>query len=212
MLRVAQPLLRAAPQTTQDFHDVIAAAGKLMFIKEGARIFSDGSQKPWACCVEAKCLKGIGGKKIMMEAFRTTPLDTEWLGDSRKLHLRPELLRLHNSKARSAFVDAWSATQPPLKEGEERPSPPEFEPILFNINCFAGADVVASPEEEAAVRALHTEMIEERMPQLLSRFADGTVAPLDGFGLVELMHEQGINVRRVSPLQFYSPPSFCRRV
>lgn len=179
----------------QDFHDVIAAAGRLMFIKEGARIFSDGSQKPWACCVEAKCLKGIGGKKIMMEAFRTTPLDPEWLDDPRKLHLRPELVRLHNSKARNAFVQSWLAAQPPLKEGEERPAPPEFEPILFNINCFAGADVVASPEEEELVRCLHREMVEERLPQLLSRFADGTVAPLDGFGLVDLMHEEGINAR-----------------
>lgn len=42
---------------------------------------------------------------------------------------------------------------------------------------------------------MHREMVEERLPQLLSRFADGTVAPLDGFGLVDLMHEEGINAR-----------------
>jgi hypothetical protein len=171
-----------------------------MFIKEGLRTFSDGIQKPWACCVEAKCLKGIGGKKIMMEAFRTTPLDCEWLDDPRRLHLRPELVRLSNFKARSALVDAWVAAQPPLKEGEQRPAPPEFEPVLFNINCFAGDDVVASPEEEAMVRGLHKQMIEEQLPQLLARFANGTSAPLDGFGLVDLMHEEGINVRHADPL------------
>lgn len=185
---------------SQDFHDAIAAAGRLMFIKEGMRTFSDGSQKPWACCVEAKCLKGIGGKKIMMEAFRTTPLDCEWLDDPRRLHLRPELVRHSNFKARSALVDAWIQAQPPLKEGEQRPAPPDFEPVLFNINCFAGADVVASPEEEAMVRGLHTLMIEEQLPQLLERFANGTLAPLDGFGLVDVMHEEGINVRRADPL------------
>jgi hypothetical protein len=179
----------------QDFHDVVAAAGRLMFIKEGARVFSDGSQKPWACCLEAKGLKGIGGKKIMMEAFRTTPLDPEWLEDPRRLNLRPELVRLHNSKARAAFIESWLATLPPLKDGEERPAPPEFAPILFNINCFAGPDAVATPEEDAAVRDLHKQMMEEQLPQLLARFADGSVAPLDGFGLVEIMHAEGINVR-----------------
>lgn len=156
---------------------------------------SDGSHKPWACCIEAKGLRGIGGKKIMMEAFRTTPLDPEWLADPRRLSLRPELVRLHNAKARSAFVEAWSAAQPPLKEGEERPSPPDFEPILFNINCFAGADAVASAEEEAAVRSLHKEMIDQQLHNLFTRFTDGVLAPLDGPGLVEMMHDEGINVR-----------------
>jgi hypothetical protein len=166
-----------------------------MFIKEGLRTFSDGSQKPWACCIESKGLKGIGGKKILMEAFRTTPLDPEWLDDSRRPSLRPELVRLHNSKARSAFVAKWVATLPPAKDGEARPSPPEFEPILFNINCFAGADAVASAQEEEDVRKLHQEMIEEQLPQLIARFAEGVSAPLDGFGLVEMMHNDGINVR-----------------
>jgi len=166
-----------------------------MFIKEGARIFSDGSQKPWACCLEAKGLKGIGGKKIMMEAFRTTPLDPEWLDDPRRLNLRPELVRMHNTNARNAFIQAWLASLPPLKEGEARPSPPEFEPILFNINCFAGSDAVATPEEEDVVRGLHKEMIEQQLPQLVARFAEGVITPLDGFGLVQAMHGEGINVR-----------------
>ena len=131
----------------------------------------------------------------MMEAFRTTPLDPEWLEDPRRLNLRPELVRLHNSKARAAFIESWLATLPPLKDGEERPAPPEFAPILFNINCFAGPDAVATPDEEAAVRDLHKQMMEEQLPQLLARFADGSVAPLDGFGLVEIMHAEGINVR-----------------
>lgn len=143
-----------------------------MFIKEGERVFSDGSKKPWACCLEAKGLKGIGGKKIMMETFRTTPLDPEWLDDPRRLSLRPELVRSHNSKARNAFVDSWLASLPPAKEGEERPSPPDFAPILFNINCFAGADAVASREEEEAVRGLHKEMMEEQLARLLERFAE----------------------------------------
>ena len=30
--------------------------------------------------------------------------------------------------------------------------------------------------------------------------ANGTSAPLDGFGLVDLMHEEGINVRHADPL------------
>ena len=29
----------------QEFHDVVAAAGRLMFIKDGHRVFSDGSKK-----------------------------------------------------------------------------------------------------------------------------------------------------------------------
>ena len=156
----------------QEFHDIVAAAGRLMFIKDGHRVFSDGSKKPWGCCLEAKGLKGIGGKKIMMETFRTTPLDPEWLDDARRLSLRPELVQLHNSKARSHFLDSWLQSLPPVKEGEERPSPPDFPPILFNINCFAGADAVASPEEEEAVRGLHKEMMEGQLAQLLARFAE----------------------------------------
>jgi hypothetical protein len=66
---------------------------------------------------------------------------------------------------------------------------------LFNINCFAGADAVASAQEEEDVRKLHQEMIEEQLPQLIARFAEGVSAPLDGFGLVEMMHNDGINVR-----------------
>lgn len=190
-----------AASLLQEFHEIVAAAGRMMFIKEGTRIFSDGSQKPWSCCLEAKGLKGIGGKKIMMEAFRTTPLDPEWLNDARRLNLRPELVRLHNAKARSAFVESWLASLPPLKEGEPRPTPPEFPPILFNINCFAGADAVATPEEEADVRALHKQMMEEQVPQLLARFAEGSIAPLDGFSLVEMLHTEGINVRWVGSRQ-----------
>ncbi|CAH2449199.1 eIF3 component of unknown function [Komagataella phaffii CBS 7435] len=194
-------------------------------LKEHKVWTKDGSQSTsLVTSIETKGMKGNDGRSYIMDLYRTSPLDIEFIeahynpdADSsyphREVTLRHEAIEEWWRRQVSVLVnnetqkleEKSSEDSASEKGGEKKPViaiDPDactLNPDAFSLNKAVAPspeDLKELEEDESRVREVSKFVTEILIPEFLDNIADSNIiTPIDGAHLSTLLHTQGINIR-----------------
>ncbi|CAK7901506.1 clustered mitochondria protein 1 [[Candida] anglica] len=166
------------------------------------------SEGKLAVSKDTKGIKGSDGRKYLMDLYKSTPLDIEfieanWNDQKDDSYPHRETVLRHEAieewwkrkvsvlfKAETERLEKEGKTG---KEGEEKPQIVlPSDQIVFNPDAFTGIN--ESAEDQQEVRELSKFITEQLIPEFLKETAS-QIAPFDGSHLSKSLHNQGINLR-----------------
>ena len=171
--------------------------------------------------VETKGLRGADGRKYVLDLYKLTPLDIQFIEENftgaedgyphRMAFLRGECIDLFwESKLRSWITTKLAELKKPDGETDGEEKEKENEKIDISGFDFAINPDVFTPcqapvtdeekkqlhEDEEDVRACCAFLREKLIPDLMKELSDGSGGwPVDGKSLTSTMHRNGVNVR-----------------
>lgn len=157
---------------------------------------------------DTKGIAGTDGRKYVIDLYRTTPLDVEFIeahcDGSETSYPHKEAVLRHEAVEewykRRAAVLFKSETDRLEKEGKSATSQDgekvqlaiPFDLIVLNTDAFTG--VGETPEDAETVRSV-SQFVKQNLVEEFLDEAAAQVAPFDGAHLSEMLHKQGINLR-----------------
>lgn len=157
---------------------------------------------------DTKGIAGTDGRKYVIDLYRTTPLDVEFIENycdsSETSYPHKEAVLRHEAveewykrKAAALFkaeTDRLEKEGRPAtsQEGDKVQLAIPFDLIVLNPDAFAG--VGETSEDAETVRGV-SQFIKEKLVEEFLDEAAGQVAPFDGAHLSDMLHKQGINLR-----------------
>lgn len=162
--------------------------------------------KAIAISKDTKGIFGTDGRKYIIDLYRTTPLDINFLENhyeegSRTGYPHKEASLRHEAveewyKRRAAAIFKVETEklekEGALKEGEKPQVAIPFDQIVFNPDAFTGLN--EGEEDRATVREMSGFVTKNLIPEFLDDISRNAV-PYDGAQLSDYMHKSGINMR-----------------
>lgn len=163
---------------------------------------------------DTKGIKGTDGRNYIIDLYRTTPLDVNFLeahydANSETSYPHKEASIRHEAveewykrKAAALFklkteeLEKEGAFE--TKEGEEKPQIAiPYDEIVFNPDAFVG---VNDPEEDReTVKEIGSLVTKHLIPECMEDVSKTSV-PIDGVQLTDFLHKKGINMRYLGEL------------
>lgn len=164
---------------------------------------------------DVKGIKGTDGRKYIMDLYRSTPLDIEFIEsnwdskDESKSYPHRETVLRHEAveewwkrkvsvliKAETERIENEKKANGESAESNESTEKPQIvipaDQIVFNPDSFTGAS--GNKDDELEVRELSKFITEQLIPEFLNE-TTSQIAPFDGCHLSKSLHNQGINLR-----------------
>lgn len=207
----------------EKFKTKFTAIGEAFHLKPHNGWTHDGSSsQEVVTSVESKGLKGTDGRDYIIELYRTTPLDIEFI----EKHWTPGVKDSYPHREvtlRHEAVDEWWRRQVAVllkkesdkldaedrPEGEEKPTitiaPNEvsLNPDAFSLSTegVSESDIKELEKDEERVRDVSKFITEQLIPDFISDVTGSNLmVPIDGAHLVSMIHKRGINVRYLGHL------------
>ncbi|KAJ2776035.1 Intracellular distribution of mitochondria, partial [Coemansia javaensis] len=209
-----------------EFHALLEPVAKALHLGAHTVADKDGAEHTLYTSVDAKGLVGTDGRKYLLDLYRMTPVDVEFLerecdatgsagdddggGDDdgttmpryphKLVLLRPELVDVFWENSLRKAAQEYMAAKPSALAGFEfdlRFSPDSFTPTQ---SAGKGRDAL-----DAAVRRMSAFLREVSVPMLARDLAAYTTSPLTGEALTTAMHQRGINMRYLGLLASLLP-------
>lgn len=150
---------------------------------------------------DTKGIFGTDGRKYLIDLYRTTPLDIDFL-DAHYNENSPALYPHKEALVRHEAVEEWYKrkaaaifkveTERLDKEGaDEKNIALPLDQVAFNPDAFAGS---GSDEDKATVREISQLIKKHLIPEFVDAVVSAVV-PYDGVQLSDYMHRSGINMR-----------------
>ncbi|KAJ1738522.1 Intracellular distribution of mitochondria, partial [Coemansia sp. RSA 1821] len=201
-----------------EFHKLVEPVAKALHFGEHTVKDAEGAEHKLFTSADVKGLTGTDGRKYLLDLYRMTPVDVEFLENECKgssyphklVLLRPELIDIYwENRVRKAVQEyaVEKAKKPSEETKDESESQQDakltkdalagFEFTLeFSPDAFTALQAKDSGEELAnAVRDASKFLREVSVPALAQDLAAYTTSPLSGDALVTAMHQRGINMR-----------------
>ncbi|RCK60406.1 Clustered mitochondria [Candida viswanathii] len=157
---------------------------------------------------DTKGLKGTDGRKYVIDLYRTTPRDVEFIEANFKLQDQDSYPHGEALIRHEAVTEWWRRKVAALfkeeteklekegklnKEGEEKPQIAiPTDQVVFNPDAFTNE--FESSEDRDEVREISKFVKEKLIEEFLDEFKD-QVLPFEGKQLTEVLHRSGINMR-----------------
>ncbi|KAJ2848641.1 Intracellular distribution of mitochondria [Coemansia brasiliensis] len=208
-----------------EFHKLVEPVAKALHFGEHTVKDAEGAEHKLFTSADVKGLTGTDGRKYLLDLYRMTPVDVEFLenecaGNSTYPHklvlLRPELIDIYwENRVRKAVQEyAVEKAKKASEETKDEAAKSEIESqkedlkitkdalagfefsLEFSPDAFTALQAKDSGEELAsAVRDASQFLREVSVPALARDLASYTTSPLSGDALVTAMHQRGINMR-----------------
>lgn len=163
---------------------------------------------------DTKGIKGTDGRNYIMDLYRTTPLDINFLeahydANSETSYPHKEASIRHEAveewykrKAAALFKlkteELEKEGSSEMKEGDEKPQIAiPYDEIVFNPDAFVGVN--DSEEDRETVREICT-LVTKYLIQECMEDVSKTSVPIDGVQLTDFLHKKGINMRYLGEL------------
>ncbi|GBL52180.1 hypothetical_protein [Candidozyma auris] len=194
--------------TSEDFNEALKPIGEAFHLKPHTVELASGAStdKELALSKDAKCIVGTDHRKYIIDLYRTTPLDIEFLDEHydasetsyphKEASLRHDAVEeWYKRKAAAMFKVETERLEKEgkLKDGEEKPSIAlPVDQIVLNPDAFTGVE--ESKDDQEDVREVSNFIKKQLIPELLDDIMKNSV-PFDGAHLTAFMHRAGINMR-----------------
>lgn len=201
---------RTAIYEDKDFEKVLKPIAEALHIKPHEVGVSKDVVGNLVLSRDTKGIKGSDGRKYLMDLYRTTPVDIEFIEENwnennetsyphRETVLRHEAVEEWWKRKVSVLIkaeaDRLEKDGDKTKEGEEKPQLViPSDKIVFNPDSFAHGNTSVNVEDDNEVRELSKFIKEQLIPEFLNETAS-QIAPFDGSHLSKSLHDQGINLR-----------------
>lgn len=173
--------------SNDEFVERFSVIGEALHLKPHTAYSNNGEQSGhFVTSKETKGMKGTDGRAYVIDLYRTTPLDIEFIESAGDSYPHKEVTVRHEA------VEDWWRRQ--VLGSEEKV---EVNPLKFSINpdCFSPSDR-SDKENETNVRQVSQFISQTLVPELVSEIASSSLmAPIDGFQLTNMMHKKGISMR-----------------
>lgn len=166
------------------------------------------AESPLITSKDIKGIKGTDGRKYVIDLYRTTPLDIEFIerhfSDSEQSYPHREASIRHEAveewyKRRAAAIFKQETErlekEGKLKDNEKVALP--YDQIVLNPDAFTG--VGESQDDQDEVRGVSKFVYDHLIPDFLADISKNSV-PFDGSQLADYMHKSGINMRYLGVL------------
>ncbi|OBT70648.1 hypothetical protein VF21_10261 [Pseudogymnoascus sp. 05NY08] len=210
----------------EKFVPVFEKLSKALKVKKHAVWDKAGKRHELEGSVETKGLLGTDGRKYVLDLYRVTPLDIEWMEENGTAISSPEqndgageATYPHRMTAAKAEEDATKAVtegEADAESTEKAAKPADSEKDRIDITDFAfslNPDVFSGQEpqteeeiaewakDEEEVRSAGKFLRDTVLPELVRDLKEGDVGfPMDGESLSRLLHKRGINIRYLGVL------------
>lgn len=193
--------------TSEEFNNVLKPIGEAFHLKShNVKLASGAStEQEIALSKDAKCIVGTDHRKYVIDLYRTTPLDIEFLDahydgsetsyPHKEASLRHDAVEeWYKRKAAALFkVETERLDKEGKLEGDEKPQVAiPVDQIVLNPDTFTGVDELKSDQDD--VREVSSFIKKQLIPEFLDDVTKNLV-PFDGAHLTALMHRLGINMR-----------------
>lgn len=215
-----------------EFHKLLEPVAKTLRFGEHAVTDAEGKEHKLYTSMDVKGLTGTDGRKYLLDLYRMTPVDVEFLEKEcaensdyphKLVLLRPELIEIfwENSVRKAVHEYAIEKSkktttttddEQPKEEAEKdnKDSTPADPMSGFEFNMEFSPDAftvssVSSPEQETAVRNASKYLQETSIPALVRDLTAYNSSPLNGDALTATMHQRGINMRYLGQIATQLP-------
>lgn len=191
-------------KVSEAFNEVLSPYAEAFHLKQhSVKVASGASASGLVVSKDTKGIIGTDNRKYVIDLYRSTPLDIEFLDahfdksessyPHREACVRHEAVEEWYKRKAAAYFKV--ETERLEKEGLDKDKPQIAIPhdqITLNPDAFTGTE--DSDEDKEAVRELSKFISDHLLPEFLDDVAKNAV-PYDGTQLVDYMHKSGINVR-----------------
>lgn len=189
----------------KDFETILKPVAEAFHLKPHSVELASGSkaESPLLTSKDIKGIKGTDGRKYVIDLYRTTPLDIEFIerhfSDSEQSYPHREASIRHEAveewykrKAAAIFKQETERLEKEgkLKDNEKVALP--YDQIVLNPDAFTG--VGESQDDQDEVRGVSKFIYDQLIPDFLADISKNSV-PFDGSQLADYMHKSGINMR-----------------
>ncbi|KAF8002052.1 hypothetical protein HF325_003017 [Metschnikowia pulcherrima] len=191
------------------FEEVLKPVAEAFHLKKHTVELATGAttgDKELIVSKDTKGLIGTDGRKYMIDLYRTTPLDVDFVESHydessemsyphKEATLRHEAVEeWYKRKAAAIFkVETERLEKEGKLEGDSKPQIAiPYDQITFNPDAFTG--VKETEEDKQTVRELSEFVKKHLIPEFLKDVSENAV-PYDGAQLSDYMHRSGINIR-----------------
>lgn len=193
--------------TSEEFNEVLKPIGEAFHLKSHKVKLESGAktENEIALSKDAKCIVGTDHRKYVIDLYRTTPLDIEFLDahfdgsetsyPHKEASLRHDAVEeWYKRKAAALFkVETERLDKEGKLDGDDKPQVAiPVDQIVLNPDVFTGVDELKADQED--VREVSAFIKKQLIPEFLDDITKNLV-PFDGAHLTAFMHRVGINMR-----------------
>lgn len=194
-------------KTNDKFDEVLKPVADAFHLKPHAVELASGatSESQLLVSKDTKGIFGTDGRKYLIDLYRTTPLDVDFLDTHfdgsatsyphKEASLRHEAVEeWYKRKAAAIFkVETERLEKEGKLDGQEKPQVAiPYDQLNINPDAFTGVN--ESAEDQRDVRDLSEFVAKHLVPEFLDDISKN-VAPFDGAQLTDYLHKTGINMR-----------------
>lgn len=193
--------------TSEEFNEVLKPIGEALHLKSHNVKLALGveSDAELALSKDTKGIIGTDQRKYIIDLYRSTPLDIEFLDEHydgsetsyphREASLRHDAVEeWYKRRAAALFkVETERLDKEGKLDGDEKPQVAiPVDQIVLNPDAFTGVNELK--EDRATVREVSSFIKKQLVPEFLDDVTKNLV-PFDGAHLTAFMHRMGINMR-----------------